>query len=308
MIIISWDVGVIHLAYCVIKYELNMNTNQYTYEILDWDNINLLDDDRLELKCCGIQKAKHNICDKKATFHLNLNNKEFGFCKLHLNQSKKYWSLDKTMKLFSPIKTSDKCTYIGKNQVCDKNAKMQYQKETFCTSHYKLKLNSKIKELSPKPINNIIVKKYPTSQLQMNLINKLDELLEHFKLLEIEEIIIENQPSYKNPKMKSIACTLFDYFLIKGFADKLINIKLVRYMCPSNKLMVDKHNTLGVFKKNKDFTKKYKLTKELGIKYTKQLLINHPNQLEFLELFKKKDDLCDSFLQGLYYLTYIKKF
>ena len=51
-----------------------------------------------------------------------------------------------------------------------------------------------------------------------------------------------------------------------------MDIKLVRFMCPSNKLKVNNNNTIEVFKANKDSKKKYKLTKALGIQYTKQLL------------------------------------
>jgi len=151
-------------------------------------------------------------------------------------------------------------------------------------------LKKKIKELSPTPIKNLIVKKYPTAELQLNLIKRLDQLSEHFARLGIEEVIIENQPSMKNPKMKAIADTLFDYFLLRGYIDKIhgMNIGLVRFMCPSNKLKVNENNTIEVFKANKDKKKKYKLTKALGIQYTRQLLKNDVEQLEYLDLYKKK--------------------
>ncbi len=65
MIIISWDVGVIHLAYCILKYEYNFDKKKSKISILDWDEINLIEDDRISLKCCG--KKKDNIeCGKKS--------------------------------------------------------------------------------------------------------------------------------------------------------------------------------------------------------------------------------------------------
>nr|AEX62863.1 hypothetical protein mv_L658 [Moumouvirus Monve] len=154
----------------------------------------------------------------------------------------------------------------------------------------------------------MIVKKFPTSQLQLNLVKKLDELSEHFAKLKIQEVIIENQPSQKNPKMKSIANTLFDYFMIRGYVDKIhdMNIQLVRFMCPSNKLKVNNDNTLEVFKANKDSKKKYKLTKNLSIEYTRKLLSNDKEQLDYLSLHQKEDDMCDAYLQGRYYLEFIK--
>ena len=112
----------------------------------------------------------------------------------------------------------------------------------------------------------------------------------------------------KNPKMKAIASTLFDYFMIRGYVDKVhqLDIQLVRFMCPSNKLKVNNDNTIEVFKANKNEKQKYKLTKALGIQYTKQLLNSDEEQLDYLDLYKKKDDICDAYLQGRYYLECIK--
>ncbi|BCS83090.1 hypothetical protein QLL95_gp1033 [Cotonvirus japonicus] len=313
MIIISWDVGVIYLAYCVLEYIINENSGKVSVKIIDWNVINLIDGDRLILKCCG-KKKKDGSCDKNASFCLKTgDDKIYGFCKTHLVQYHEYWSEKETIKLFDKSSKPNKCDYVKKNgECCGKKTGYIYQNDTdkiyYCTSHYKSQLGKKIKEYSPQPIRNMIVKKYPTSQLQLNLIKKLDDLSKHFAKLNIEEVIIENQPSQKNPKMKSIANTLFDYFLIRGYIDKIhkMDIKLVKFMCPSNKLKVNNNNTLEVFKANKDSKKKYKLTKKLGIQYTKQLLCNNKEQLEYLSLYDKEDDLCDAYLQGRYYLEFIR--
>ena len=43
MKIISWDVGIINLAYCILENE-NENEN---YKILDWGTLNLLNENNL---------------------------------------------------------------------------------------------------------------------------------------------------------------------------------------------------------------------------------------------------------------------
>lgn len=319
MIIISWDVGVIHLAYCIIEYLYDPDDKIAKVEILDWDEINLIEDDRIKMECCGKMKTKkgesQKICGKNASYCLNTgtNGKSYGFCKTHLSQHSQYWSQINTQMLFSKISPGHKCNYQKTDgsecgKICKYLFKHNGSKIYYCTTHYKSEFRRKIKDFSPQPIKNLIVKKYPTAQLQLNLIKKLDQLSEHFAKLKIEEVIIENQPSQKNPKMKSIANTLFDYFMIRGYVDKIheMNIQLVRFMCPSNKLKVNNNNTIEVFKTNKDDKKKYKLTKALGIQYTKQLLKKDANQLEYLDLYKKKDDICDAYLQGRYYLEFIK--
>lgn len=319
MIIISWDVGIIHLAYCILNYIFDEINEEVTIEILDWDEINLVEEERITTVCCGKLKAKkgeeEKECGKNATYYLKIDGKIIGFCKKHLAQHTKYWSENDTKKLFNLLKKNKKetCTYSKKNgDLCGKNAKYRFKdincRHYYCGAHYKSEMKKKIKELSPQPIKNLIIRKHPTADLQLNLVKKLDKLSEHFAKIGIEEVIIENQPSMKNPKMKAISGTLFDYFMIRGYIDKIHNmdIKLVRFMCPSNKLKVNENNTIEVFKANRNEKKKYKLTKELGIQYTKQLLKDYPVQLEYLNLYKKQDDICDAYLQGRYYLEFIR--
>ena len=63
------------------------------------------------------------------------------------------------------------------------------------------------------------------------LSNTIDELnydliktLESYKqFIDVDIVIIENQPTLKNPKMKAISSALYNYFLIRGIFDKKIN-------------------------------------------------------------------------------------
>lgn len=302
--IISWDVGVIHLAYCVLEF--NADTTQV--EILDWDEINLIEDDRLELECCGRMK-NDSICCKKASYYMILKTGDLAaYCKTHLAQYVDHESVADPMSFFTETTKSRTCDFVQRSgSACGKKAAWKsHDKKHYCQTHYKSALNKAVKTYSVHPIKNTVVKKYPTSQLQINLVNTLDKFMPKFASLNITEVVIENQPSLKNPKMKAIASTLFDWFLIRGYTDRGLNIDLIKLMCPSNKLKVDENNTLKVLKKNLDGGKKYKLTKELGIKYTKQLLEDRPDQLEYLGTFKKIDDLCDAYLQGRYYLEFYR--
>ena len=366
MIIISWDVGIIHLAYCILESRIDAKTKKMVVNIIDWGEINLLEDERIKLECCGKLKAKKNqkphTCGKNAMYYINIGSKSYGYCKTHLVQHNEIWSQKNTEMLFRETKEKTKhtCCYMKNNGTqCGKTTKYVYtchdniksdadinseskstsasaaasssdsdsdldiidgivdseksgelvvsnisKKKYYCTAHYKSELNKKIKELSPQLIKNLIVKKYPIMKLQILLINKLDKLQEHFTKLGVEEVVIENQPSLKNPKMKTIANTLFVYFLMKGYIykDNGMDIRNVNLMSPSNKLKIDESNTMQVLKKNKK--QKYKMTKALGIQYTKRALKNDPVNLEYLETFKKQDDICDAYLQGRYYLEF----
>jgi len=130
------------------------------------------------------------------------------------------------------------------------------------------------------------VKKISIQTLCTRLITKLDE---QNTLLEVDRVVLENQPCYINPKMKSVQMMIFTYFYMK-------NLPHVALFSPRNKLNVYDGPEVECTLKSK-----YSRTKFLGIQYCKYM-IQHSALLDFFESHKKKDDLADSFLQGLLYL------
>ena len=138
-------------------------------------------------------------------------------------------------------------------------------------------------------------------------------------LLDADIVVIENQPSLKNPQMKSIQMILYSYFLIlgkiigneRGYTDK------IEFCSASNKLKiydgppiileekVSKRKKVEVevvvVEEKKSKTIKYADKKRLAIEHAKYFLLKNPDYIEFFNNHKKKDDLADSFLQGLYY-------
>jgi len=175
-----------------------------------------------------------------------------------------------------------------------------------------------------------------------NIPRKLHELPQ---LLNVDCVVIENQPSLKNPQMKSIQMILYSYFLILGKVignNTNIYIENIDFCSASNKLKVYDGPKIILPEKN---TKNKKLKNEIinnidnqelkienndeindennnvekkikssSLKYAdkKRLAIEHAlyylkkdqnNYIDFFNNHKKKDDLADSFLQGLYYLN-----
>ena len=106
--------------------------------------------------------------------------------------------------------------------------------------------------------------------------------------------------------MKAVSSTIYDYFLIRGVIDNEINksnIKFVKYMSPSNKIKLADNNSLVKIKKETNSSKVYKLTKSLAVKYANQMTQHLEEWNLFFNNQKKKDDLADCFLQGVYYYT-----
>jgi hypothetical protein len=160
------------------------------------------------------------------------------------------------------------------------------------------------------------------------------KLHEKPNLLDVDIVVIENQPSLKNPQMKSIQMILYSYFLILG---KIIGkddgnqtssssyIEKIDFCSASNKLKIYDGPEIILDVKPKKQSKKIVVEETVVIeeqppkkksnklKYSdkKKLAIEHAkyyiekNDIEKLQFFndhKKKDDLADSYLQGLYYI------
>ena len=68
--------------------------------------------------------------------------------------------------------------------------------------------------------------KNPMLDLGKNMVKKLDE---KNNFLDVDTVLIENQPALKNPTMKSVQMILFSYFLINGVStDKSVqNIEMI---------------------------------------------------------------------------------
>jgi hypothetical protein len=142
-----------------------------------------------------------------------------------------------------------------------------------------------------------------TYDLKLQLIKCFDERKEIF-LKGIDMVLIENQPAFKNPKMKAISDTLYTWFMVRGIVDKDINnasIGDIKFISPSNKLReFDQKLILDA-----DESKKYKVTKKLSIENTKSMLMSYGlnEWVKYMMSYDKQDDLADSFLQGWYVLN-----
>lgn len=271
MKLLSWDVGIINLAYCLLEYDNNQ------LSILDWDVINLTNRDNE--KC---------DCGAKPMFYIESNKKYY--CKTHGNQ------VDTTTADFNVLFQPN----ISNNCIkCDKKCKFVYNNEYFCTMHSKLKYKTIINENQLKKYNMKNIKNLKMDNILLQLVKELDK---RPLLLDCNFVYIENQPSIKNPKMKTISSMVYDYYMIRGMIDS--HITAVHFISPRNKTKLaneDELNEMASLTKEK----KYKYTKQLGIKYCRKTIENMPQWLNKFDNSKKQDDLADCFLQGFYVIQSI---
>ena len=267
MNILSIDIGIKHLAHCLLHLENNNVT------ILDWEVINLTNE----------QPIKCIMCDKKATYTCS----KGSYCKIHTRKlpyfimSKEY-PLDKLSKKTLPelIEIADHYRdskpWVG----------LTYNTNSKTTLLKELKQIKDTKIFTSTAKTKTKVKDFDVVTLGKTIRDKYDE---RFKQYTIETILIENQLGNIAPKMKSIQGMVIQYFIMKH-QDK------IECISATNKL-----------KRFLDKGSKYAERKKKGMELTKQSLEVHKELCEWKSHYvshKKKDDLADSFLQGIWYIEH----
>jgi len=389
----SWDVGIKNLAYSVIK------KTEDGINILAWGSFNLIDSDMV--KCCGKMKNSEKECGKKASYKGHSEDKRIlYYCGSH---KKSYNKPNIEGMINEELNNNKNCCYYypKKGTICNKVSKYKLNNENIlnCLNDENVKgayyCKQHIKPIEKK-LNTyynlkVIKKKKATStepqKLANNMYKKLNECVDLKLMLESDDILIENQPSLKNPTMKTVSCFLFSYFALNK-CEKNMNY-MIKFISPSNKLKVEpdeiemillkiidechiykltmkiikkyyfenekitneeiknemtenntrllvklilkylmsKKETLNnieenikkdnlplektkdlfnkITKKNESLNKNiYDIIKSLSIVYTEVLLekTKEDKWKEYMDGYKKKDDICDAYLQGLYYL------
>lgn len=285
MIVLSFDVGIRNLAYCLLEIDMSKlpnNSNDvhkitdtcdylYAMRILDWAIINLVNDD-VNVMCEGMNKKGN--CKSKASFKKN----NVYYCKRH-GEASKYMLPHKDLNE-KQIKKLTKEVLI---QICNENSidsanvtkKIEY-----------ISLLHKFME------ENVLecVRKERTSEIGLvslgkNMTTQFDTL---FSTYNIDTVLIENQISPIANRMKTLQGMIAQYFIMK-------QVPTIEFVSSSNKLKL--------------FTTKktnYNERKKLSIDIMNESILDKLENNKWSEFFnkhKKKDDLADSFLQSLHYVV-----
>ena len=289
MKILSWDVGIVNLAYCLMEKK-----GDDDFIILDWGVINLVSD---RLLCDFALKTKRT-CGKIGKFTANdCEDVSHVLCKTHKD------------KYLPEITESDtlKC------EKCDTQSKyiISEKKVGWCEKHYKTLSKKCLAQFKPKKLVGQSCNQQSLQGLGEKMFTEFDK---HTDFLTVDTIYIENQPSFLNPTMKTMAAFLYSYFVMRGIVDKdktKSKITSVNFASPTNKLKIDKKNTKDKLDVAKNKGQEYKITKGLGKTYCKCIVT--PEDYKIIEEHKKKDDMADAFLQGFHFMfdvvpeKYVKK-
>ena len=277
MKILSIDVGIKNLAICLF----DKSPQAEHFKITKWDIVNLSEEE--SLKCGEIEK---NIpCGKPAKF----------------KKDNKCYCLKHSKKQQYEIPTSEhKPSIINKHKI----AKL-YE----IADSYNIKYDTKIKKSDlASLINDYIYKTYFETieskkanevdlfNIGVNIKNKFNELFkEEAKPGEpvgkIDYVIIENQIGPLAIRMKTIQGMIVQYFIMSN-----LNVEHIEFISASNKL---KDCNVKDKEKYSD-RKKLCITKCLETLTTDFRFNEH---IQYFNTHKKKDDLSDAFLQGLWFIN-----
>ena len=302
MRIISIDVGIKNLAYCILEtVPQNANANVPTVNILQWDVLNLCGEEHLcncALKPKGSKKKTAApipmLCKKKASFQHG--DTEF-FCQTHAKQSN-YLFPTSTLKKIKTWKREALIAYATAQGVqfpalenvdhdadadvdVDANVDITVLKKDVLLKHIQAYVNANVLA----KISTLSANEMTLIQMGVTLLKVFDEQID---LTAIDHIVIENQISPIANRMKTLQGMIAQYFIMRGNAH-------IAFISSANKL---KLFTTDIKTKTT-----YGKRKKSGVIIVKDLLTKQPAWLELFLTHKKKDDLADAFLQGVWYLA-----
>ena len=276
MKILSIDVGIKNLAFCLFE----KSENSDYFKITKWDTVNISEQHEIQ-NCIFIDKI--GLCNKPAKFKKD----DQCFCLKH------------SKKQNYQIPTSElKPSFINKQKI---------QKLFEIADKYSIKYPPKIKKVDLVTSINDYIKQNYLQEIEVKKAADVDlynigmNIKAHFDKLFSEEVcidsvIIENQISPIATRMKTIQGMLVQYFVMSP-----VNVKNVEFISASNKL------------KDCDIKDKSKYSdrKKLGIaKCLEKITTDYrfSDKLDYFNSHKKKDDLADSFLQGLWFISNLSTF
>ena len=275
MNLLSIDVGIKNLAY--VHFFIDPIHKRTT--ITGWDVISLLPKNKHANKeCMGVHKSKKTKCKSVAIYNKN----DLYFCKKHAKSS----------NIFHVPNQQTNYKKLKNKKLCDiKEFCKQYELEIEDCKYkddYLRKAKDFIDNSFYERITEASANDADLVSLGRAMASEFDTL---FESIVFDVICIENQISPIANRMKTLQGMISQYFIMK-------ECKTIEFIASSNKLK-------PYITQNKTT---YAERKKMGVDITRKHLEENKDISKWhthFETHKKKDDLADCYLQGLYYIDYV---
>jgi hypothetical protein len=271
MKILSIDVGIKNLAFCL--FDKSPTAEQF--KVTKWDIIDISEQENMVL--CGFVE-KNEICNKPAKF----------------KKDDKCYCLKHSKKQQIQIPTSEqKSSFINKQKIqklyeIAESHNIKYEPKTKKADLINL-INEHININYFQTIESKKAADVDLFNIGLNIKTKFNKLFENEG--KIDYVIIENQIGPLAIRMKTIQGMIVQYFIMSN-----LNVEHIEFISASNKLKDCDVKDKG----------KYSDRKKLGIAKCLELITTDFRFSEHVNYFnkhKKKDDLSDSFLQGIWFIN-----
>lgn len=282
MKILSFDVGIRNLAYCLFevdtetKFINNADENKInnvlnSIHIIDWSVINLTTDEKD--KICNMKNKNGKFCKNKALYKYD----DIYYCKKHATESKYLIpSRENSIQKIKKMKKNEIIKYCKHNFINHEENKQKI--------YYINLIELYLAKNCLKSVHSVKADNMSLVSIGRTMNKKFEEIFEN---KDVDIVLIENQISPIANRMKTIQGMITQYFIMK-------NIECIEFISSSNKLKLFTN-----IKTN------YKERKKYGIEIMNTLVLDIIDNGKWKDLFsrhKKKDDLADAFLQSLYYV------
>jgi hypothetical protein len=309
MKICSWDIGIKNLAYCLINHDEKDNT----FTILDWDLINLIEDEEDQiLHICECKKKDGVQCNNEAKLYFELNNKKTYYC----HQHKKQFNINEYINDDFNENTKGKCQFMlsRKKELCNKKSKIEKNNMLFCNQCYKKYMTQENKQFQLKKITKKKASEYDKDLLSLKVAENIDS---RPHLFDVNTVLIELQPlgqsgfnkkfnkfqsAVSNPLMKTVSCFVFHHFVTRLNIDMKKNIP-VKFIPASNKIKIGGDASISFLAGGANSSNVYKKTKEISIEFA-SIISKNTIWENHLGKYQKQDDVSDSLIQAYHYLYF----
>jgi hypothetical protein len=308
MRVISIDVGIKNLAYCILEgTTLENNALVNKYKILHWDVINLCGEEHvcncpLKEKVKKGKKGKNimpesianiQLCNKKASF---IKGEQY-FCQTHAKKSA-YLLPNSSLKGLKSWKREVLVSYAKAQGIV-------FPEDTKKEALLKL-VTTYVGEKTLEKISAVSANEMTLIQMGIQLVKDFDRVLGGDAISALDKIVIENQISPIANRMKTLQGMIAQYFIMRGNAR-------ISFISSANKLKMFTNTDISVTNISVTDTNintgktTYGERKKAGVNIVKDLLVNDTAWLPVFLTHKKKDDLADAFLQGIWFLSKLNK-
>ena len=337
--VISFDVGMKNLAYCLFQVDDSSTSSLTDYKVLQWEVINLCTPIVKKCTSGGLQVCSEvaKYCktfknDQQSSSNENENEESLiidYYCSKHARKCKfKIPPSELDIKKVKSKKLVDIQNIIEKYNIVpilNKSHEPQTSQTSQTSQTYnestepivvtKRQKNNKEQMIDMiqneldnnylENIENVRADQIDLLTLGRNMMTELDKFISPYESIntgdlgkmgglglekyKIDIVIIENQISTIASRMKTLQGMIAQYFIMRG-------TPCIEFISAANKLK------MFMTKKKTTYTER----KIESVEVTKELLEKLPQFEKYrgcLEKNKKKDDLADCFLQGIYYLT-----